>query len=366
MLGTSVARTPGRPPIVEQIDRVISTTVRPPATEAERWDADVAALDGNILQSWRWGAFKADQGWDVERVRVATAAGVGLAQILLRRVGPLSLGYLPRGPVLPDDPETAVALFAAIDAACASHRAIALIVEPDRPLACAEDPRRIDFAPGPRPFQPVRTVKVPLLDDEPLLAQMRRDTRANVRRAGRHGVVIEHAAPGPEAAARFFALLHETSLRNAFAVHEPAYYESLLRHFGDDALVAFATVDGHDAVGLVALRQGAEAIYLYGGSSSQHRVRGAAQVLQADAMRWAREAGCRRYDLWGIPVDDPPTEALAKGQVARTNGDCWDGLYQFKTGFGGEIVRYPQTLERRYHPVLGYVARRLLPRYRTA
>lgn len=366
MLESTIVRAPFRPSDLEPADRVIATTTRRPQTDADRWDADIAALGGNALQAWRWGAFKSAQGWEVERVRVATAAGAGLAQILFRRFGPLTLGYLPRGPVLPDDAETARVLFEAIDTACARRRAIALIVEPDRPLPFAGDSRASGFVRGPQPFQPARTVKIPLLDDAALLAQMRRDTRANVRRGERGGIVIERATPGEQAAARFYALLEETSARNAFAVHEPAYYASLLEHFGDDALVAFATAEGHDAVGLIAVRQGAEAVYLYGGSSTRHRVRGAAQLLQLDAMRWAREGGCHRYDLWGIPVADPPDEDRARGHIAPAKGDCWDGLYQFKTGFGGEIVGYPETLERRYHPILGLVARQLLPRYRTA
>jgi lipid II:glycine glycyltransferase (peptidoglycan interpeptide bridge formation enzyme) len=366
MLDSTVVRDLVHPPRVEPTDRVVATTVRRPQTEAERWDADVAALGGSLLQSWRWGAFKAGQGWEVARVRVETRTGLGLAQILFRRYGLFSLGYLPRGPVLSGDQETALALFEAVDAACAQRRAVSLIVEPDRPLPFAGESRPLGFVRGPRPFQPARTVKIPLLDDAALLAQMRRDTRANVRRAARDGVEIERAAPTEATVARFYDLLQETSTRNAFGVHEPAYYTELLRHYGDDALVAFARVGGEDAVGLIAVRQGAEAVYLYGGSSARHRVRGAAQMAQVEAMRWAREGGCHRYDLWGIPAANPPAEDLATGHVARTRGDCWDGLYQFKTGFGGEIVGYPETLERRYHPLLGFLARRLSPRYRTA
>jgi lipid II:glycine glycyltransferase (peptidoglycan interpeptide bridge formation enzyme) len=111
---------------------------------------------------------------------------------------------------------------------------------------------------------------------------------------------------------------------------------------------------------LIAARFGPEAIYMYGGSSTEHRAHGAAFFLQFEAMRWAREVGCTRYDLWGIPAEDPISTAERGGRVAGTRGDDWRGLYKFKIGFGGEVVSYPPTLERRYRPFLAYFARRAM------
>ena len=49
-------------------------------------------------------------------------------------------------------------------------------------------------------------------------------------------------------------------------------------------------------------------------------------ALQWAAIRWAREQGALRYDLYGIPPDDDPRHPM-------------HGLYRFKTGFGGAVVR---------------------------
>jgi lipid II:glycine glycyltransferase (peptidoglycan interpeptide bridge formation enzyme) len=82
-------------------------------------------------------------------------------------------------------------------------------------------------------------------------------------------------------------------------------------------------------------------------------------------MKWAREARCERYDLWGIPDVDPESVSTDAGdEVAGTKGDDWRGLYRFKTGFGGEIVGYPPVLERRYSPVGSFVVRRMTRRRR--
>jgi lipid II:glycine glycyltransferase (peptidoglycan interpeptide bridge formation enzyme) len=76
-------------------------------------------------------------------------------------------------------------------------------------------------------------------------------------------------------------------------------------------------------------------------------------------MKWAREQGSETYDLWGIPHEDPKTTHVDGDRVAGTKGDDWSGLYKFKVGFGGQIMTYPQTLERRYRPVLSLAVRRL-------
>ena len=93
------------------------------------------------------------------------------------------------------------------------------------------------------------------------------------------------------------------------------------------------------AAGLIAAKFNEEAIYMYGASSTEHRAHGGAFALQFEAMRWARDHGAVRYDLWGIPKVDPvSTSEDDMKRVAGTRGSDWRGLFKFKTGFGGEIV----------------------------
>jgi lipid II:glycine glycyltransferase (peptidoglycan interpeptide bridge formation enzyme) len=152
--------------------------------------------------------------------------------------------------------------------------------------------------------------------------------------------------------------MEDTANRNEFAIHSRAYYTDFMDIFGDDALFMFASWDGHLASVIIAAAFGDEAIYMYGASSTEHRGHGASFLLQFEAMKWGRERGCKMYDLWGIPRHDP--ESLRGDDnvsLAGTKGDDWRGIYRFKTGFGGEIVSYPDTLERRYVPVLPWLAR---------
>ena len=51
-------------------------------------------------------------------------------------------------------------------------------------------------------------------------------------------------------------------------------------------------------------------------------------LLQWEAIKLAKEKGCRIYDLWGAPDE------------FNENDRMW-GVYQFKRGLGGEVVITP-------------------------
>lgn len=325
----------------------------------DRWNADLARHGGHLLQSWHWGEFKGRHGWHAERIRVEQPGGTAMAQVLFRHRGPVSIGYIPRGPVLSGDAQALFeTLMREVDTVCRDHRALSLLVEPDGRLGLSGTYKEAGFVRSRDAFQPMRTVQVPLLDDEALLNQMHQKTRYNVRLAQRRGVVVERRDGDDKAISTFYDLLADTAQRNEFGIHDRSYYADFMRIFGQHALLLFAVIDGTIAAGLIAARFDDEAIYMYGGSSTAFRAHGAAFLLQFEAMRWARDQGCRRYDLWGIPLQDPGSSDDSR-RMAGTHGDDWRGLFNFKVRFGGEIISYPAAMERRYHPVLSWIGRRV-------
>jgi lipid II:glycine glycyltransferase (peptidoglycan interpeptide bridge formation enzyme) len=324
----------------------------------EVWDSGLEEMGGHLLQSWRWGAFKERHGWTAHRILVNDTAGTAMAQVLYRFKGPVSLGFIPRGPTISGDPARLwPRLLEEIDRFGRRNRAIMTLVELNAPIGI----EGAGVVRGPGHVLPGRTVKVPLAGDDAMLEQMHSKTRYNVRLAQRRGVVIERHRAEPAAVDDFYRLMQDTAERNAFGIHSRAYYQEFLDLFGDDALLLFARVgEGAIAAVLIAARFGKEAIYMYGASSTQHRADGAAFLLQFEAMRWARDSGCETYDLWGIPAHDPESvRSEDSNSIAGTKGSDWRGLYRFKTGFGGEIVSYPAVLERRHVPLLPSIVRKL-------
>lgn len=328
------------------------------------WNEALIALDGHLLQSWEWGAFKSEHGWTPERVAVAGATPRAMAQVLFRHKGPFSIGYVPRGPAVADgDLEASRLLLDQIDEVAKRHRALYVMIETDKSIGGFNEHALPVIEPGPPHIQPGRTVKVPLVDDDTLLAGMHQKTRYSVRLAPRKGVTVDqHVGDDVAALDEFYRMMLETSKRNEFGIHTAEYYGSFLTHFGDRAMLLIARVDGHPAAGVIAARFGDDAIYMYGASDTEYRSLGAAFNLQFRAMQWGREQGAKEYDLWGIPEEDPPIDNEHRDHVPATKGNDLRGLFRFKTGFGGSIVSYPATVQRTYHARLGTLADRFIGR----
>ena len=123
-------------------------------SDPSAWDAAVLANGGHLLQSWSWGAFKSRFGWQVARFAAEGEGGTALAQVLFRGKAGVTMGYLPRGPVLPrHDADAFVNLLGVIDGWARRQRMLAIIVEPDSELP--ELPGRgVVLVPGPEPIQP--------------------------------------------------------------------------------------------------------------------------------------------------------------------------------------------------------------------
>jgi peptidoglycan pentaglycine glycine transferase (the first glycine) len=320
------------------------------------WDRFVARHpDRHLLQSSPWGSLKARFGWAVERIGLSRAGQlVAGAQVLYRRL-PAGLGllaYVPKGPLANwSDRAQATSLVASLDAAARRRGAIALMVEPDLPDEEAH--RAVLSALGFRPaalgsIQPRRTIVVDISpDEEPILARMKSKTRYNIRLAARRGVAVREASESDLPA--FHSLTATTAERDEFALHPAPYYEAAYRLFASRGWGQFllAEVDGEPVAAVMVFAIKPRAWYLYGASADSHREKMPTYLLQWEAIRWAKAIGCKTYDLWGIP--DEQEETLEEEFTQRQDG-LW-GVYRFKRGFGGEIVRGVGGWDRPCSPI---------------
>jgi len=313
------------------------------------WDEAVTAAGGHLLQSWAWGELKARFGWRVLRV----AVGPACAQVLFRPL-PLGLGsiaYVPRGPAADlEDAAIVRSLLEAIEPLARRQGAICLKIEPDLEdnADLGQRLRAIGFRLSPQQVQPRRTVLVDLEGGpEEILARMKQKTRYNVRLAGRKGVMVRAGDEGDLPA--FYQLMEATGERDGFGIHSQAYYETAHRLFvpAGRGRLLLAEYEGQLLAGLVAFAFGDMAIYMYGASSDEHRNRMPAYPLQWEAMEWARDQGCRSYDLWGIPDEDEDT---LEAKFTERHEGLW-GVYRFKRGFGGRVVRTVGAWDLVYAPL---------------
>ena len=291
--------------------------------EASRWDRelDERASPAPLLQSWGWGEVQARAGWSIERVRLK---GGAMASVQVRSVGPVRESYVPRGPV----PATAEALDALAEWARAAKLA-RLLVEPEAPATFVDDLANRHFSPT-APTQPQHTRILQLRSPEEMLKTFRHGRRYNIRAGLQRGVVVKEGKDAAELA------LQSAAVERRESIHLPhrGYYDLLLEllpwcrtyvAYEDETKEALATV-------LVA-RHAGRAYSLFAGRS------GARPKLMGNDLAWwaaisaAAEAGCRDFDLWGVPPPGAGPE------------HPWHGLGFFKSEFGGEEVTYPGAWE---------------------
>jgi lipid II:glycine glycyltransferase (peptidoglycan interpeptide bridge formation enzyme) len=302
-----------------------------------------------FLQSPFWARFKQQFGWSPHFFAVGnryaeTSSPAGTRPdapllVLTRRLSPgAHIAYVPHGPELVGaSTNGAPGRLAELAAGLAQRlERRPLFVRFDLPF---QDAATEGLVRAPVDIQPPSTVIVDLRQEEDaLLGAMKSKTRYNVRLAGKKEVEVrEGAVHAPEAEAedvaddldRWYELYRETADRDRIAIHSAAYYRALFdtaaAYPEADLSLFVAEHEGELLAGIIVLRFGATATYLYGASSNHKRNLMAPYALQWEAMRRARAAGAAYYDLFGVPPADDPEHPM-------------HGLYRFKTGFGGRIL----------------------------
>jgi lipid II:glycine glycyltransferase (peptidoglycan interpeptide bridge formation enzyme) len=301
----------------------------------------------HLLQTGEWGELKSAFGWKPVRL-VNEEEGV---QILFRKL-PLgfTVGYIPKFSVRADAVLFSQELWREVDSICKDNRAIFLKLEPDLWQ---------DDVPSPLPIinyrlqtslhniQPPRTLTIDIRGtDEEILGRMKQKTRYNIRLAEKKGVTVR----AWDAIESFHKMLLITGGRDGFGVHSCEYYQRAydLLHPKQMGELLAAEHNGKPLAALFVARYGNRAYYLYGASTDEERNRMQTYLLQWEAMKWAKAHGCEKYDLWGVPDEEEDT--LEANFETRHDG-LW-GVYRFKRGFGGELKRAVQAMDRVYNPLL--------------
>jgi len=306
--------------------------------------------DVHILQTAEWGELKGGFGWEP----VHLVSGDSGLQILFRKL-PLgfTIGYIPKP--LPGFER----LFPEIDETCRRNRTIFLKIEPDEwddSLTLRPSALGIGVRESLHNIQPPRTILVSLEgSDEDILNRMKQKCRYNVRLAEKKEVTVR----AWDDLDGFHRLMQVTGGRDGFGVHSREYYQKAydLFHPVGMAEILVAEFEGKPLAALMVFAIGKRSWYLYGASTDEERNRMPTYLLQWRAIQWARSRGCNEYDLWGVPDVD---EAMLETQFETRQDGLW-GVYRFKRGFGGQVKRAAQALDKVFLP---WLYRLYLWRYR--
>jgi lipid II:glycine glycyltransferase (peptidoglycan interpeptide bridge formation enzyme) len=318
-----------------------------PEVDFETWKKFISAHpEAHVLQTAEWGELKASFGWELLRV-VTKEIG---AQILFRKL-PLgfTLAYMPK-PVFSEQLSVSSERFwAEVDAACCKKRAVFLKIEPDQWEGGDQslNTGHWKLNTSPHNIQPPRTIIISLAGDETdIINRMKQKCRYNVRLAEKKGVTVR----AWDDLDGFYRLMQATGGRDGFGVHSLEYYRKAYELFRPAGMaeLLLAEFEGKPLAALMVFAVGRRSWYLYGASNDEERNRMPTYLLQWEAMRWAKARGCTEYDLWGVPDAD---EATLEAEFESRSDGLW-GVYRFKRGFGGEVKRAAQALDRVYMPWL--------------
>ncbi len=314
--------------------------VKQPTTQTT-WNRALLKLPApHLLQTWEWGAFKSRHGWDPSRyLWVDQEAGEpqAAASLLTRRVSylPIRVMYIPKGPLLDYTDEALLnRVLGGLERTARRERALFVKIDPDvEPvapegqdvLACL---RRRGWRRSEEDIQFQNTVLLDLRPDlDDLLMGMKSKWRYNVRLAKRKGVTVRQGTR--DDLSLLYDMYQETANRAGFVIRPEAYYHDAWGSFIEEGLAQplIAEVEEQPVAMVIVYRFGRRAIYMYGASLIDHRDKMPNNLLQWEAMQWAKERGCTVYDMWGAPDELDESDPL------------W-GVYRFKKGFGGEFVEH--------------------------
>jgi lipid II:glycine glycyltransferase (peptidoglycan interpeptide bridge formation enzyme) len=322
--------------------------------DLNEWDQFVATHpDGHVFQTSGWSDLKSAFGWHGERIAIRRAGTiVAGAQVLFRRLPLGPLAYVPKGPLVDyQDEVTSRRLVDAVHQLCRTRGAFTCKMEPDLTESAELSTwfARHGLHAGQQTIQPRRTILIDIsASEDAILKRMKSKTRYNIRLAKRKGIQV-HSGNRQELDA-FNQLMAVTGKRDSFGVRSSAYYERAydILCSTDQGRLFLATFEDQPVAGLLALACGQKAWYIAGASGNEHREKMPSYALQWAAIRWASARGCTTYDLCGVPDEDE--ETLEAGFTERNDG-LW-GVYRFKRGFGGQLVRYAGAFDYIYNKPL--------------
>ena len=360
--------------------------------ESRFWNSIISQLPNpHFLQSYEWGQVKvkygwrpmyavwdADGNWRVERdpgLLSNFQSPVAAALILKRQIlqngfaARLSILYSPKGPLLDwNNGSLRNRVLDDLQTFAKRQGAIFLKMDPDVVLGTGIPNRENDeiasegqvvmselqrreweFSSDQIQFR--NTVQIDLTPtEEELLARMKQKTRYNIRLAQKKGVSLRIGKK--EDLSILYRLYAETSIRDGFVIRDEGYYQTVWNLFMENISSSLSTLHfppsdhqspitipqlpfaepliaevNHEPVAAIFVFYFAgRAYYVYGMSRDIHREKMPAYLLQWEAMKRARVYGCTVYDLWGAP------------EMFDESDPLW-GVYRFKEGLGGTVVR---------------------------
>ena len=342
-----------------------------------QWNQIITTLPNpHILQTHEWGETKSKVGWDTVYRKWDHGGNVFAAALVLTREislpfikYPFRIMYIPKGPLFDwGDKVLRKMILEEVINLAKEKNAMFIKIDPDVLLGSGipGSDNDIRYHQGdeivseligngwrysPDQIQYQNTVVLDLMPNEDtLLSNMKQKTRYNIRLAERKGVVIRDGEI--DDFEMLYEMYAETSVRDGFVIRNKDYYISLWQTFFEAGMSKpfIAEFDGEPIAALFFFHFARKGWYLFGMSKSTHRKYMPNYLLQWKAIQYGKKMGCRVYDLWGAPNEFNQTDPM------------W-GVYRFKSGLGGRVLRFIGAWDYPIRPYNYRLYNLLIPKY---
>jgi peptidoglycan pentaglycine glycine transferase (the first glycine) len=385
--------------------------------QSNTWNSLISDLPNpHFLQTYEWGQVKAKYGWSplyavwtenqfsvveslvMENWQQNPEQCIAAALILKRQIlqrgfaARLSVLYSPKGPLLDWTNEPLRnRVLNDLQSFAKKQGAIFLKMDPDVVLGRGVPSSEEDIADrdgqvmiselkhrgweySSDQIQFKNTILLDLTQsEEETLRRMKQKTRYNIRLAERKDVVVRVGIL--DDLSMLYRMYAETSVRDGFVIRDEGYYKAVWQTFlakplsqvsslpspiADDQVSRnipmapfteplIAEVDHEPVAAIFVFYFAGRAYYVYGMSSNTHREKMPAYLLQWEAIRRAKAKGCSVYDLWGAP------------DVFDQSDSMW-GVYRFKEGWGGQVLRTLGAWDFAPNPLWYKIYSEIIPR----
>lgn len=304
-------------------------------TDKPAWEAYVLTLpEANFLQSWNWSVFQETLGKKVWRVGIFQNKQIGAALLVKETAKRGNYLTLAGGPL--------------IDWETLSDKELTEIFSHFTSIARQENCLFIRFRPQALDSslirQRIQTVHAQLSPmhltadltlqlnlrqtEEEILAQMRKNTRYEIRRVEKENIRIQFSQD-PKDIQAFYD--HQVTLaqKHGFVPFGLQFLQEQFRVFAaDNQALLISSYRGTELLATAyVLFYNKEAVYHYGISTPANDRLPGSYACQWAAIQEAKQRGCTSYNFWGIAP-------------AEEKNHRFSGVSLFKRGFGGEEKAY--------------------------
>lgn len=296
-----------------------------------QWETTLRLFpEANLLQSWQWGEVAEQLGHKTIRFIVVGEETFGAMSCIVKDAKRGRYLEVPAGPLIDwSNGGLVEAVVAKLRSVAQENRCVFVRMRPQLEESAEHQDlmKQLQAKPALMHVAADHTTIIDVgADEQTLLAQMRQQTRYEIRRATKRSVIVDQIDPLSNID-QFHELQMQTASRQNFFPPSLKFLTALCDKFGENIRLYRAQKDGTLLNLALVIYFGNEIAYFEAASTVDARREPGSYAIIWNMILEAKREGYRYVNLWGTAPPDSPNHRYA-------------GVTTFKRGFGGKDATY--------------------------